>query len=339
MTKSKSMPKRTLGSSGVAVSEIGLGCMGMSPGIYGPADEAEALATIRAAVDAGITLIDTGDFYGMGHNEMLIRRALQDVPRSQVVISVKFGSLREPSGLFIGHDARPIAVKNFLAYTLRRLGTDYIDVYRPARVDPQVPIEDTIGTIADMVRAGYVRHIGLSEAGVETIRRAHAVHPIVDLQIEYSLMSRGIEAAILPTTRQLGISITAYGVLSRGLLSGRPPSPDTKGDIRIVRMPRYKDGNLEKNLRLVEALRQIGHEKGATPAQLAIAWVRSRGADIIPVMGARRREQLDETLGALALKLDAADLARIDAAVPANLTAGDRYDAPQMAHLDSEAHA
>ena len=339
MTNSKSIPKRILGSSGVAVSEIGLGCMGMSPGIYGPADEAEAIATIRAAVDAGITFIDTGDFYGMGHNEMLIRRALQDVPRSQVVISVKFGSIRDPAGLFIGHDCRPLAVKNFLAYTLRRLGTDYIDVYRPARVDPQVPIEDTIGAIADMVRAGYVRHIGLSEAGAETIRRAHAVHPIVDLQIEYSLMSRGIEAAILPTTRQLGIGITAYGVLSRGLLSGRPPAPDTKGDLRIVRMPRYKKGNLEKNLRLVEALRQIGNEKGASPAQLAIAWVLSRGADIIPVMGARRREQLNETLGALDLKLDAADLARIDAAVPPSLTAGDRYDAPQMAHLDSEAHA
>ncbi len=339
MTNGKSLPKRILGSSGVAVSEIGLGCMGMSPGVYGPADEAEALATIRAAVDAGITLIDTGDFYGMGHNEMLIRRALENVPRSQVIISVKFGSIRDPAGLFIGHDGRPQSVKNFLAYSLRRLGTDYIDVYRPARVDPRVPIEETIGAIADMVRAGYVRHIGLSEAGAETIRRAHAVHPIVDLQIEYSLMSRGIEAAILPTTRQLGISVTAYGVLSRGLLSGRPPAPETKGDIRIVRMPRYKEGNLEKNLRLVEALRQVGSATGATPAQLAIAWVLSRGADIIPVMGARRREQLAETLGALDLKLDAADLAKIDAAVPPSLTAGDRYDAPQMAHLDSEAHA
>jgi aryl-alcohol dehydrogenase-like predicted oxidoreductase len=339
MTNSKGIPKRTLGSSGVAVSEIGLGCMGMSPGIYGPTDEAEAIATVRAAVEAGVTFIDTGDFYGMGHNEMLIRRALEGVPRSQAVISVKFGSLRDPGGLWGGHDCRPQAVKNFLAYTLRRLGTDYVDVYRPARVDPGVPIEDTIGAIADMIRAGYVRHVGLSEAGVDTIRRAHAVHPIVDLQIEYSLMSRGIEAAILPTTRQLGISITAYGVLSRGLLSGRPPAPDTKGDIRIVRMPRYKEGNLEKNLRLVEALRQIGNEKGASPAQLATAWVLSRGADIVPVMGARRREQLNETLGALELKLDAADLARIDAAVPPSLTAGDRYDAPQMAHLDSEAHA
>ena len=339
MTIGKGLPKRTLGSSGVTVSSIGLGCMGMSPGIYGPTDEAESIATIRAAVEAGITLIDTGDFYGMGHNEMLIRRGLEGVPRSRIALSVKFGSLRDPGGIWAGHDCRPQAVKNFLAYTLRRLGTDYIDVYRPARVDPEVPIEDTIGAIADMIRAGYVRHIGLSEAGVETIRRAHAVHPISDLQIEYSLMSRGIEAAILPTTRQLGISITAYGVLSRGLLSGRPPAADNKGDIRITRMPRYKEGNLEKNLRLVEALRQIGNEKGASPAQLALAWVLSRGADIVPVMGARRREQLDETLGALELKLDAADLARIDAAVSPDLTAGERYDAPQMAHLDSEAHA
>jgi aryl-alcohol dehydrogenase-like predicted oxidoreductase len=275
----------------------------------------------------------------MGHNEMLIRRALEDVPHASVVFSVKFGALRDPAGVFGGNDARPQAVKNFLAYTLRRLGTDYIDIYRPARLDPVVPIEDTIGAIADMVRAGYVRHIGLSEVGAETIRRAHAVHPIVDLQIEYSLMSRGIESTILPATRQLGIAITAYGVLSRGLLSGRVPAAGVKGDIRVVRMPRYQEGNLDKNLRLVEALRQIGNEKGASPAQLALAWVRSRGADILPVIGARRREQLNESLGAMELKLDAADIARIDAAVSPALTAGARYDAPQMAHLDSEAHA
>jgi aryl-alcohol dehydrogenase-like predicted oxidoreductase len=274
----------------------------------------------------------------MGHNEMLIRRALEGVPREKVVISVKFGGMRDPSGVFIGHDARPLSVKNFLAYSLRRLGTDYIDIYRPARLDPHVPIEDTIGAIADMVRAGYVRHIGLSESGTDTIRRAQAVHPIVDLQIEYSLMSRGIEQKILPTTRELGIAITAYGVLSRGLLSGRVPSPDAKGDIRIVRMPRYQQGNIEANLKLVEALRQIGKEQGASPAQLALAWVRTRGADIVPVMGARRRDQLKETLGALALTLDAADLARIDAAVSPDQTVGARYDATQMAHLDSEAH-
>jgi len=329
----------TLGRTGPAVAELGLGCMGMSPGVYGPADEAEGIATIRAAIDAGITLLDTGDFYGMGHNEMLIRRALEGTPRSRVVISVKFGALRDPSGVFGGNDGRPQAVKNFLAYSLRRLGTDYVDIYRPARLDPNVPIEDTIGAIADMIRAGYVRHIGLSEAGVETIRRAQAVHAIADLQIEYSLMSRGIEAAILPQCRQLGIAITAYGVLSRGLLSGRVPPPDSKGDLRLSRMPRFQKGNLDHNLNLVEKLRQIGREKGATPAQLALAWVRTRGADIVPVIGARRRDQLSEALGALEIKLDAGDVARIDAAVSPALTAGTRYDAPQMAHLDSEAHA
>jgi len=333
------MQTMKLGRSGPEVSALGLGCMGMSPGVYGPADEAESIATIRAALDAGINFLDTGDFYGMGHNEMLIRRALEGVPRDRVVISMKFGALRDPAGMFVGNDSRPAAVKNFLAYTLRRLGTDHIDIYRPARLDPTVPIEDTVGAIADMIRAGYIRHVGLSEVGAETIRRAHAVHPIADLQIEYSLMSRGIEKAILPTTRELGIGITAYGVLSRGLLSGRLPPAGNKGDLRIVRMPRFQQGNVEQNLRLVEALRQIGNEKGASPAQLALAWVRSRGDDILPVMGARRRDQLKESLDALDLKLSAADLARIDAAVSPELTAGTRYDAPQMAHLDSEAHA
>jgi aryl-alcohol dehydrogenase-like predicted oxidoreductase len=327
-----------LGRSGPTVSVLGLGCMGMSPGVYGPSDEAEGIATLQAAVEAGVTLLDTGDFYGMGHNEMLIRRALESVPRSQVVISVKFGPMRDPGWAFLGNDCRPQAVKNFLAYTLRRLGTDYVDIYRPARVDPSVPIEDTVGAIADMVRAGYVRHIGLSEVGAETLRRAHAVHPICDLQIEYSLMSRGIEASILPTTRVLGVGITAYGVLSRGLLSGRVPPNGTKHDIRVVRMPRFAQGNLDQNLRLVEALRRIGEAKGATPAQLALAWVLSRGDDIVPLVGARRREQLNETLGALQLSLDAADLARIEAAVSPGLTAGARYDPAQMAHLDSEAH-
>jgi aryl-alcohol dehydrogenase-like predicted oxidoreductase len=333
------MQTMKLGRTGPVVSALGLGCMGMSPGVYGPADEAEGIATIRAALDAGITFLDTGDFYGMGHNEMLIRRALKGVPRDRVVISVKFGGLRDPAGMFHGNDSRPAAVKNFLAYSLRRLGTDYIDIYRPSRLDPAVPIEDTVGAIADMIRAGYIRHAGLSEVGAETIRRAHAVQPISDLQIEYSLMSRGIENKILPTTRELGIGITAYGVLSRGLLSGRLPPAGNKGDLRIVRMPRFQQGNVEQNLQLVEALRKIGSERGATPAQLALAWVRSRGDDILPVMGARRRDQLKESLDALELKLSADELARIDAAVSPELTAGTRYDAPQMAHLDSEAHA
>jgi aryl-alcohol dehydrogenase-like predicted oxidoreductase len=330
------MQTRTLGRNGPVVAALGLGCMGMSPGTYGPSDEAESIATIHAAIEAGITLLDTGDFYGMGHNEMLIRRALEGKPRSSVVISVKFGPMRDPAWALAGNDCRPQAVQNFLAYTLRRLNTDYIDIYRPARLDPDVPIEDTVGAIADMIKAGYV---GLSEVGVETIRRAHAVHPIADLQIEYSLMSRGIESAILPATRELGIAITAYGVLSRGLLSGRVPAANSKGDIRVIRMPRFKQGNLEKSLSLVETLRQIGQEKAATPAQLAVAWALSRGPDIVPLVGARRRDQLKESLGALELNLDAADLARIDAAVSPDLTAGARYDPAQLAHLDSEAHA
>jgi aryl-alcohol dehydrogenase-like predicted oxidoreductase len=332
------MQTRKLGQAGLEVGALGLGCMGMSPGVYGHSDEAESIATLHAALDAGVTLFDTGDFYGMGHNEMLIRRALEGVPRSRVVISVKFGPMRDPSWAFLGNDGRPQAVKNFLAYTLRRLNTDYVDIYRPARLDAVVPIEDTIGAIADMVRAGYVRHVGLSEVGAETLRRAHSVHPICDLQIEYSLMSRGIEASILPTARQLGVGITAYGVLSRGLLSGRIPGSDTKGGIRIVRMPRFAQDNLGRNLQLVEALHQIGAAKGATAAQLALSWVLSRGPDIVPLIGARRREQLNETLGALKLSLDAAELARIEAAVSPSLTAGARYDPAQMAHLDSEAH-
>jgi len=325
----------TLGLNGPKVSLLGLGCMGMSPGIYGPVDETAAVDTIRAALDAGVTVIDTGDFYGMGHNEMLIARALAG-QRERAFISVKFGALRDPSGGWGGTDNRPQAMKNFLAYTLRRLGTDYIDLYRPARLDPIVPIEDTVGAIADMVRAGYVRYVGLSEVGLDTVRRAHAVHPIADLQIEYSLMSRGIEANILPGLRRLGIGVTAYGVLSRGLLSGRVPQTASKGDLRAIRMPRFQLGNLEKNLHLVDALRQIAEEKDATPAQLAIAWVRSRGDDIMPLVGARKRDQLDEALGALELQLDAKDLARIEAAVPAGSVAGERYDSAQMAHLDSE---
>ena len=276
------MNTRSLGTNGPLVSEVGLGCMAMS-GAYGPSDEAEGIATIHAALDAGITLLDTGDFYGMGHNELLLHRALQGRAREQVLISVKFGGMRDPSGGIVGYDARPAAVKNFLAYSLRRLGTDYVDIYRPARVDPAVPIEETVGAIAEMVQAGYVRHIGLSEAGAETLRRAQAVHPIVDLQIEYSLLSRGIEAEILPTCRELGIGITAYGILSRGLLSGNwsRERTITPGDFRS-HAPRFHGQNLEHNLGLVEALRAIADAKGAAVAQVAIAWVLSRGADIVP---------------------------------------------------------
>jgi aryl-alcohol dehydrogenase-like predicted oxidoreductase len=310
--------------------------MGMS-GMYGPADEQEAVATIHAALDAGVNLLDTGDFYGMGHNEMLIGRALGSRPRDEVVISVKFGGMRGPDNAVLGYDARPAAVKNFLAYSLRRLGTDYVDVYRPARLDTEVPIEETAGAIKELIDAGYVRHFGLSEIGAETLRRAHAVHPVCDLQIEYSLMSRGIEAEILPAARELGIAITAYGVLSRGLLSGQW-SPDRELSARDFRAhaPRFHGENLERNLELVERLRQIAAADGTTVAQLAVAWVASRGDDIIPLVGARRRDQLEEALAAGSLELSAEQLREIESAVPAGAAAGDRYAAAQMAMLDSE---
>jgi aryl-alcohol dehydrogenase-like predicted oxidoreductase len=322
---------RQLGTKGPTVFPLALGCMGMS-GMYGQADERESIATIHAALDRGVTLLDTGDYYGAGHNEMLIGRALKD-RRGKALLSVKFGALRSPDGAWIGIDTRPVAVKNFIGYTLNRLGVDHIDIYRPGRLDPAVPIEETIGAIADLVKAGYVRHIGLSEVGVDTIRRAHAVHPIADLQIEYSLISRGPEAKIFPVLAELGIGVTAYGVLSRGLLSGSKPA--AKGDFRAF-LPRFSGENLERNQAIIDTIEKLAREKGATPTQLAIAWVLAKDTDkrIVPVIGARKRAQLDESLGALAITLSAADLARIEEAIPA--VAGTRYDERQMRILDSE---
>jgi aryl-alcohol dehydrogenase-like predicted oxidoreductase len=329
------MDHRQLGKTGPRVATLGLGAMGMSD-LYGPADRAESIATIHAALDAGMSLIDTGDFYGMGHNELLIAEALKGRARDKVQISVKFGALRDPSGGWTGVDGRPVAVKNALAYTLKRLGTDHIDIYRLARLDPTVPIEDTVGAIADMVKAGYVRHIGLSEVGVDTIRRAAAVHPISDLQIEYSLISRGIETAILPTLRELGVGVTAYGVLSRGLISGHwQKGGSGTPDFRSF-SPRFQEGNVEQNLALVEALRKVANAKGVTVAQIAIAWVAHQGADIVPLVGARNRTRLAESLGAVSIALSKSDLAAIEAAIPASAVAGTRYAAPLMTHLDSE---
>lgn len=329
------MNSRLLSSQGVRVSAIGLGCMAMT-GMYGPADRKESIATIQAAIDAGITLLDTGDFYSLGDNEFLIREALGKQCRKDVLLSVKFGELRDPLGGWNGLDARPRAVKNFLAYSLNRLGTDYIDIYRPARLDPEVPIEDSVGAIADMVKAGYVRYIGLSEVGVQTLRRAAGVHPIVDLQIEYSLISRNVEAQILAACRDLGIGITAYGVLSRGLISGHwTAERSLQGDSRS-RSPRFAAENLPHNLSLVEKLRELAEGKGISVAQLAIAWVASKGDDIVPLIGARRRDQLQEALGALEVMLTEDDLARIEKAVPKDAAAGDRYPPQMMAHLDSE---
>jgi pyridoxine 4-dehydrogenase len=329
------MDKRQLGSTGPNVSAIGLGCMGMSD-FYGPTDRSESIHTIHAALDAGITLLDTGDFYGMGHNEMLIHEALAGRSRDNVQISVKFGALRDPNKGFLGYDSRPAAIRNFVAYSLQRLGIDHIDIYRPARLDPDVPIEETIGAMADMIKAGWIRHIGLSEVGSETIRRAHKVHPIADLQIEYSLIARGIESDILKTCRELGIGVTAYGVLARGLISGHW-SKDRSGAQDFRQMsPRFQGSNLDTNLALVDQLRVIAEEVGASPAQVAIAWVAAQGKDIVPLVGARRRDRLTEALGALKVSLTPAHLAALAKAFPPGAAAGARYPEAQLAHMDSE---
>jgi aryl-alcohol dehydrogenase-like predicted oxidoreductase len=330
MTTPATQPRK-LGLTGPEVFPVALGCMGMS-GMYGPADDAESIATIHAAIDAGINLLDTGDFYGMGHNEMLLGRSLRFL-REKVVLSVKFGAQRAPNGAWLGYDARPVAVKTALAYSLKRLGVDYIDIYRPSRLDPNVPIEETIGAIAEMVKAGYVRHIGLSEVGPETIRRAAAVHPIVDLQIEYALVSRTPETKIFPVLNELGIGATTYGALSRGLLSGSQPAP--AGDFR-ARLPRFTGDNLARNRKIVDKLQEIAAGKGITPVQLAVAWVLSKGSFLVPVIGARTRTQLAESLGALNVLFSADEIAAIEAAVPAEAVAGSRYEAAQMRLLDSE---
>ena len=331
MTIASAIKPRKLGRVGPDVFPIALGCMGMS-GMYGPADEPESLATIHAAIDAGVTLIDTGDFYGMGHNEMLLGQALRFF-RERVLISVKFGAQRGPDGSWLGYDARPAAVKTALAYSLKRLGVDYIDIYRPARLDPNVPIEDTVGAIADMITAGYVRYVGLSEVGPETIRRAAAVHSIVDLQIEYSLISRSPEQKIFQVLEELGMAVTAYGVLSRGLLSGS--ANKGPGDIRN-RFPRFNSENLAQNQTLVEHLAKIATEKGVTKSQLAIAWAMAKSPSVIPLIGARRRAQLAESLAALEIQLTTEEIAAIEAAIPAEAVAGTRYDTHQMKVLDSE---
>ncbi len=327
---------RTLGRTGPTASALGLGAMGMSD-FYGPADRSESIATLKAALDEDITLVDTGDFYGSGHNELLVAEALRGRRRDDVVISVKFGALRDPQGNFTGVDLRPVAIRNFLAYSLKRLDTDHIDIYRPARMPPGTNVEEVIGTLADLVKAGYIRHIGLSEIGAKTLRRAAAVHPIVDLQIEYSLVSRDIEPEILPAARELGIGITTYGVLSRGLLSGHwsPARTVTAGDFR-GHSPRFQGANLERNLKLVEALRAVAERKGITVAQAAIAWVLAQGKEIVPLVGARTRERLDESLGALEITLTAPDLEELARAVPAEAVAGARYAEHSLPDLDRE---
>jgi aryl-alcohol dehydrogenase-like predicted oxidoreductase len=322
-----------LGKDGPTVSRVGLGCMGMS-GMYGPSDRAESVATIHQALEAGVTLLDTGDFYGMGHNEMLIGEALKGGKRDSAFISVKFGAQRAPDGNWIGYDARPEAVKTALAYTLQRLGVDHIDLYRPARLDPNVPIEETVGAVADCIKAGWVRHLGLSEISAATLRRAHAIHPVRDVQFEYSVMSRGLERELLPAARELGVSITAYGILSRGLISGSKPGGGQVGDFRGF-LPRFSGDNLAANQKLIDAFAQVAASKGASVVQMAVAWALAQGEDIVPLIGARKRSQLAESLGALDITLTADDLAAIEAAIPPGAVQGDRYPAPQMAHLEA----
>lgn len=332
MTNIESTPRpttRKLGTQGPAVTSPGLGGMGLS-GAYGPTDDDESVSVIHSYLDGGGTLIDTGDFYRAGHNEMLIARALRERSREDVVLSVKFGAMLSPDGISPGVDTRPDAVRSSLTYSLQRLGTDHIDIYRPARLDPSVPIEETIGAIQELVEAGYVRHIGLSEVGAETIRRAASVAPISDLQIEYSLLSREIEKnGILAVCRELGIGITAYGVLARGLIAG-----STGGNRAMY--PRFQGENLEHNQALLAQLTEISEKKGVPLPQLAIAWVAAQGEDIVPIVGARRVEQVASTLGSNDVHLDADELAAINAEVPAGAALGDRYPAALMAQLDSE---
>ncbi len=329
------MQTRRLGRSGPEVSALGLGCMAMS-GMYGPADRAAAIATIHTALDAGITLLDTGDFYGMGHNELLIAEALSGVPRDSYLLSVKFGAQRDPAGGWLGNDTRPNAVKSSLAYTLQRLGTDYVDVYRPARLDPQVPIEDTVGAIAECVAAGWVRYVGLSEVGADTLRRASAVHPICDLQIEYALTTRNIERAVLPACRELGIALTAYGVFGRGLLTGGwQPGTPAPGDFR-AHTPRFQGEAGERNLEVAARIAEVAADFGLSAGQLVLGWVLAQGDDIVPLVGARRPERVIEAVAALEAGLSDEQLAELEAAIPSDAIAGERYAAAQMAMLDSE---
>ncbi|GAC1356457.1 MAG: aldo/keto reductase [Acidobacteriaceae bacterium] len=331
---------RRLGTTGPEVFALGLGCMGMS-GMYGPSDDAESVRTIHAAIETAESagaklLIDTGDFYGMGHNELLIGRALREMgpdARSKVVLSVKFGAQRTPSGAWSGFDGRPASVKDRLAYSLVRLGVPYMDIYRPARLDDKVPIEETVGAVAEMVKQGYARHVALSEIGVETARRAQTVTPICDVQLEYGLATRGMEAKVLPGLRELGIGVTAYGVLSRGLLSGSRPAE--KGDFRRF-LPRYTGANLTANHTLVEALRLVAAERGVTGVQLAIAWAMGRGEEIVPLLGSRKVDQWKEATEALRLELTEEERTRLEEAVPAEKFQGTRYDKQAMTHLDSE---
>jgi aryl-alcohol dehydrogenase-like predicted oxidoreductase len=320
------MEMRTLGRIGPRVSAMGLGCMRMSSlvGTQSNTDE-DSIATIRAALEAGINFLDTGDFYGMGHNELLVGQAIKGF-RDRALISVKFGLLRSPSGQMLGIDVRPNAVKNFAAYSLQRLGVDVIDIYQPGRIDPNVPVEETVGAIADLIKEGKVRYLGLSETGVENIRKAHKVHPVTALEIEYSLGTRFIEQEILPAVRELGIGLVAYGVVGQGLLTGSVGNDLPTTDLRR-QFPKFNQDNLPKNLEKASFLGSMARRKNCTAAQLAIAWVLSKGKDIVPIVGMSRSARLTENLRAFDVTLTEDELDDLDRAFPLGAIKGDRYPA------------
>jgi aryl-alcohol dehydrogenase-like predicted oxidoreductase len=325
------MKQRNLGSQGLTVSVVGLGCMGMSE-FYGPGDEAESIATIHRALELGINFLDTADVYGLGKNEVLVGKAIRD-RRSQVVLATKFGNVRTPDGRFAGVNGRPEYVRQCCDGSLQRLGLDHIDLYYQHRVDPNVPIEDTAGAMAELVRQGKVRYLGLSEASPATIRRAHAIHPITALQTEYSLWSREPEEEILPTVRELGIGFVAYSPLGRGFLAGRFQRPEDipEGDWRRM-SPRFQGDNFQQNLRLVERVKEIAAKRKITPSQLALAWLLAQKDDIVPIPGTKRRRYLEENAAAVEMELGLDDLRRLDEAMPPGAAAGQRY--PDMSAVN-----